>query len=99
VPALPRQTVCPEHGLDHTVGEVVQIKCPANRIWEHPARSTLRLDRVKQEPQRLDDRNDAEVFIILVGFGKEMREATRITKIERTGVNKCASGAVPLSTA
>jgi len=65
VPAFPLQPICLENGFDHAVSEVVQIQRPANRIREQPPRSILRLDRVEQEPKRLDDRNDAGVFVIL----------------------------------
>src|SRR3984893_1183316 len=57
------QSVCLENGLDDTVGEVVQIQRPANRIREHPARSILWLDGVEHDPKRLDDRNDPGVFL------------------------------------
>ena len=52
VPAFPLQTVGLEDGLDHTVGEVVQIQRPANPIWEHPAGSVLWLDGVDARQMR-----------------------------------------------
>ncbi len=69
MPAFSLQPVCLEHGLDHTVGEVVQIERPANRIREHPAGGILGLDGIEHEPKGLDDWNDTGVFIVLMGFG------------------------------
>jgi hypothetical protein len=52
------------------------MRCPANRIGEYPSAHRFGLDRIEDNPKRLDDCYDAGVFLILVGFGLFLQVST-----------------------
>jgi hypothetical protein len=84
MPAFPLQPVCLENRLEDTVSEVVQIQRPANRVGEHPAGCIFWLDGFKDGSKRLDNWNDAGVFLILVRLGLilQMRPPNRTPDVQ-----------------
>jgi hypothetical protein len=68
MPAFPVEPVCLKNGLDRTLGEVVQIQRLAICIGKSPAECIFGRDGIEPSSERLDERNNAGVFIF-VGLG------------------------------
>lgn len=85
---FPLQAVCLEHWLNHTVGNIVEVECPANGIREHPPACNLRLNGIEDASQRFNYRHNSGLVLIIVclGFLIEMSPPHRTSDIENIPV-------------